>query len=181
MVKDCQVSLFQLRQTLTVIPQNVLLFKDTLEYNLDPLQIHQRADMKKMLAKLGVLDWPELSGLPEEEMWTYDCDKLRAEGQKQLIGLARGLLAKTKIVILDECTAQLDPQTESRVEAVLEEELRECTVIKIAHRINTILNYDKVLVMQYGETIESGNPRDLLRGSDTMFQQLYAASSSHIS
>jgi len=132
--------------------------------------------MLEVLQDLGVLEWPELRGKSEEELWSFECEKFRNEGAKQLVGLARGLLNKTNIVVLDECTSQLDPETEKRVEKVLETHLRDCTVIKIAHRINTVLDYDQVIVMQYGHA-QVGNPRQLLNEKDNLFYELWRASS----
>ena len=169
-------SKFQLRKAITIIPQNLLLFKDSLEYNLDPLQAHSRERMLEVLEDLGVLEWPELKDKEGEDLWQFECEKFRNEGAKQLVGLARGLLNKTKIVILDECTSQLDPETEKRVERVLDVHLRDCTVIKIAHRINTILDYDQVIVMQYGHSLV-GNPRKLLEEGNNLFYELWRASS----
>ena len=132
--------------------------------------------MRPILEELGILDWPELRNKSGDALWNFDCEKFRNEGAKQLIGLARGLLSRTKIVILDECTAQLDGETEKRVEKVLEERLKDCTVLKIAHRINTVMDYDQVIVMQYGHA-QVGNPKDFLEQKNNLFYELWRASS----
>ena len=102
-------------------------------------------------------------------------------GQKQLICLARALLLDTKILCLDEATANVDTDTDSKIQATIREEFKDRTVITIAHRINTILHCDKVLVLSDGKLCEEGSPDILARQSDSAFAQLVAQSGTELS
>lgn len=94
-------------------------------------------------------------------------------GQRQLICLARALLRKTKILILDEATAAIDLETDEVIQDVIRNEFRKCTVLTIAHRLNTILDYDRVLVLDKGEIIEFDTPRQLLENEHSIFYGMY--------
>ena len=101
-------------------------------------------------------------------------------GQKQLICLARALLLNTKILCLDEATANVDTETDSNIQQTIREEFRDRTVITIAHRINTILHCDKVIVLSEGRLREEGTPDELVSQSDSAFAQLVAQSGTEI-
>ena len=83
-------------------------------------------------------------------------------GQRQLLCLARALLRKNKFLVLDEATSNVDMQTDSFIQKVIREKFANTTVITIAHRLNTIADYDKVIVMKRGKIVEQGTPWELL-------------------
>ena len=93
-------------------------------------------------------------------------------GEKQLISISRAILRKTKIVCLDEATANIDINTEHVIQQLIHDELRDCTVITVAHRLNTIIQSDRVLVLSYGEVAEFDKPQDLLKNSNSIFYSL---------
>merc|ERR1719186_1838089 len=93
-------------------------------------------------------------------------------GQRQLICLARALLRKTKVLVLDEATAAVDLETDDLIQATIREEFRECTVLTIAHRINTIMDYDKIMVMDAGHIREFDSPQALLEDENSLFRGL---------
>ena len=93
-------------------------------------------------------------------------------GERQLVCLARALLQKSKIIILDEATANVDYKTDRLIQEVIRNRLKDSTVITIAHRLNTIMDYDKVLVMDQGRMVEFDKPETLLQNSDGYFSRL---------
>ena len=97
-------------------------------------------------------------------------------GEKQLICITRAILRKTKIVVLDEATASIDYKTEEIIKKALDEILNKSTMIIIAHRIKTVLNADKILVLENGEIKEFDTPKNLLNNKNSYFYDLYSKS-----
>jgi ATP-binding cassette, subfamily C (CFTR/MRP), member 4 len=99
-------------------------------------------------------------------------------GQKQLLCLARALLRKNRILVLDEATSNVDMLTDEMIQRVIREKFKDVTVITVAHRLNTIADYDKILVMDAGRIIEAGSPWELLQGN-TVFSSMVARTGDH--
>ncbi|KAM3141563.1 hypothetical protein pb186bvf_006427 [Paramecium bursaria] len=99
-------------------------------------------------------------------------DNLSA-GEKQLICIARAVLKKSPIVLIDEATANIDIETEHQIQETIQRSFKECTVITIAHRINTILHCDKILVVDKGEVKEFGITQELLQDKQSTFYGIY--------
>ena len=99
-------------------------------------------------------------------------------GQRQLICLARALLRKTKILVLDEATATVDQETDDLIQATLRKEFADCTVLTIAHRLNTIMDSDRIAVFKKGELEEIGKPENLLQNNFSSFRSM--ATDSHL-
>jgi ABC-type transport system involved in cytochrome bd biosynthesis fused ATPase/permease subunit len=95
------------------------------------------------------------------------------KGQRQLICLARALVRKSKILLLDEATSSVDPDTDALLQATIRNEFQGCTVLVIAHRLNTILDSDKILVMDGGRVAEFASPQELL-SKDSIFRRLWS-------
>ena len=93
-------------------------------------------------------------------------------GQRQLMCLARALLRKTKVLILDEATAAVDLETDDLVQATIRQEFSECTVITIAHRLNTIMDSNRVMVLDQGNIAEFDSPDNLLANKETIFYSM---------
>ena len=93
-------------------------------------------------------------------------------GQRQLVCLARAVLRKTKILVLDEATAAVDLKTDELIQKTIREEFSGCTILTIAHRLSTIMDYDKVLVMKDGQAAEFSAPKDLLADKSTIFYSM---------
>ena len=93
-------------------------------------------------------------------------------GQRQLICLARALLRKTKILVLDEATATVDQETDDLIQATLRKEFADCTVLTIAHRLNTIMDSDRIAVFKKGELEEIGKPENLLQNNFSSFKSM---------
>lgn len=106
--------------------------------------------------------------------FTVDADtSLKSRGERQLLALARGLLRQRRILVLDEASSSLDIATDAKIQQVIRSAFQDCTVITVAHRLNTLLDYDQVLVLSEGRLLESGRPSDLLHNSDSAFSKLY--------
>lgn len=184
-----KVDLTQLRSKITVIPQDPVIFDGTVKFNLDPEEIHSDADIENMMREAGLEELlkrtPEKYHTEDKELdidlekfgtgegihFKLDPDSLSA-GEKQLICIARAVLRENKIVILDEATANIDIVTEENIQKLMNNHFKNSTVFTIAHRINTIINSDNVLVMDKGKNIEFGNPQKLSKDPKSEFYQL---------
>ncbi|XP_040838073.1 ATP-binding cassette sub-family C member 12 isoform X2 [Ochotona curzoniae] len=173
-VDICSVGLEDLRTKLTVIPQDPVLFVGTVRYNLDPFESHTDEMLWQVLERTFMKD--TIMKLPE---------KLQAEvtengenfsvGERQLLCMARALLRNSKIILLDEATASMDSKTDTLVQSTIKDAFKGCTVLTIAHRLNTVLNCDRVLVMENGKVIEFDKPEVLAEKPDSAFAMLLAA------
>ena len=106
-----------------------------------------------------------LNGLIREQGSSLSC------GQKQLLCLARAVLSPCKIVLIDEATANVDTDTDRHLQDVIQQCLGDRTVVTIAHRVDTVLGCDRVLVMRDGEIVESGHPNILIQDSGSRFSK----------
>uniref|UniRef100_A0A667HVU3 ATP binding cassette subfamily C member 6 n=1 Tax=Lynx canadensis TaxID=61383 RepID=A0A667HVU3_LYNCA len=155
------VGLHTLRSRITIIPQDPTLFPGSLRMNLDMLQEHpdqavwEALDTVQLRALVA-----SLPGQLQYECADQGCNL--SVGQKQLLCLARALLRKTQILILDEATAAVDPGTELQMQAALRSSFAQCTVLVIAHRLRSVMDCARVLVMDKGQVAESGSPVQLL-------------------
>ncbi|KFV82781.1 Canalicular multispecific organic anion transporter 1, partial [Struthio camelus australis] len=156
------IGLHDLRQNLTIIPQDPVLFSGTLRMNLDPFDQYSDEEVWKALElahlKTYVQDLPEgLLHLVSEG------GENLSVGQRQLVCLARALLRKAKILILDEATAAVDLETDHLIQTTIRSEFANCTVLTIAHRLHTIMDSNRVMVLQAGRIVEYDSPEELLQ------------------
>ncbi|KAJ2254263.1 Transporter of the ATP-binding cassette (ABC), partial [Coemansia sp. RSA 455] len=126
----------------------------------------------KMPTTLDPVEKPKSSGLDKS---VQDSFKRLSSGQQQLFGLCRVLMRKRKIIVLDEATANVDLETDKSVQELIRKEFGDCTVLTIAHRLETIMNSDRIIVMDKGTIAEIGTPHELL-AKDGMFAQLVKTS-----
>ncbi|XP_032930257.1 multidrug resistance-associated protein 1 isoform X2 [Catharus ustulatus] len=156
-----QLGLHDLRTKVTVIPQDPVLFSGSLRMNLDPLNQHTDADIWTALELTQLKNF--VADLPEQlEYKCTDQGENLSTGQKQLVCLARALLRKAKILILDEATAAVDLETDVQIQSMLRTQFRDSTVLTIAHRVNTILDCDRILVLENGRIAECDTPEHLI-------------------
>jgi len=165
------LGLHHLRNKITIIPQEPVLFSGTLRMNLDPFE--QYTDEKLFEAlKLAHLD-SFVSTLKEGlEHTVAEGGENLSVGQRQLVCLARALLRKTKVLVLDEATAAVDLETDELIQATIRKEFANSTVITIAHRLNTIIDYSKILVLSHGKVSEFDTPKNLLANKQSMFYDM---------
>uniref|UniRef100_A0A669QHD8 ABC-type glutathione-S-conjugate transporter n=1 Tax=Phasianus colchicus TaxID=9054 RepID=A0A669QHD8_PHACC len=156
-----QLGLHDLRMKITVIPQDPVLFSGTLRMNLDPLNQYTDADIWTALELTQLKNF--VADLPEQlEYKCTDQGENLSTGQKQLVCLARALLQKAKVLILDEATAAIDIETDLQIQSALRTQFKESTVLTIAHRINTIMDCDRILVLEDGQIAEFDTPKQLI-------------------
>ena len=165
-----QLDVESLRQSICIIPQDPALFSGSLRYNLDPFGEHQDADLWRALeaVQLGQLTTESQLGLSME---IAEAGSNLSIGQRQLICLARAILRRNKLLILDEATANVDEETDSLIQSAIRREFGTCTILTVAHRLNTIIDSDRIMVMDCGRLREFGKPRELLQ-ADGLFAQL---------
>uniref|UniRef100_A0A1B6IAS6 ABC transporter domain-containing protein n=2 Tax=Homalodisca liturata TaxID=320908 RepID=A0A1B6IAS6_9HEMI len=163
-----KIGLGDLRSKLTIIPQDPVLFCGTLRMNLDPFGTYSDSDVWRALQLAHLGDFMRTLTLGLQHPINEGGENLSV-GQRQLVCLARALLRKTKLLILDEATAAVDLETDDLIQATIRREFRECTVLTIAHRLNTIMDSDRVLVLDKGLIKEFDSPQNLLKSSSTIF------------
>eukprot|EP01062_Namystynia_karyoxenos_P044770 TRINITY_DN33033_c0_g1_i1.p2 TRINITY_DN33033_c0_g1~~TRINITY_DN33033_c0_g1_i1.p2 ORF type:complete len:677 (+),score=198.65 TRINITY_DN33033_c0_g1_i1:2068-4098(+) len=150
------VGLHTLRRRMAVIPQEPLLLSGTVRDNVDPFGVHSDDTLASALEKVG---FP--ADLLDRNVGGDDGHAL-SHGQHQLVALARALLRDVRVVVLDEPTSNVDAATDRRVQAVLREELRGCTVFTVAHRLATVLSSDRIMVLDGGRLVELGPADELM-------------------
>jgi len=157
-----------LRNSLSIIPQTPVVFTGTIKRNLDPFGQLSDSELWHALQEVNLKDHIEALENKLDTDMTMSSSVFSA-GQKQLICLARAILRKSKIIVLDEATANVDIETDDFIQNKIMERFEDCTVITIAHRLLTIANYDRVLVMDKGKAVEYNSPYLLLveREGDT--------------
>lgn len=176
-IKD--LGLFDLRSRLSIIPQDPVLFQGTVRKNLDPFNESTDEKLWDSLRRSGLIDSKELAHVKAtkidlqnnvnyEQLHKFHLDQLVEDegenfslGERQLLALARALVRNSKILILDEATSSVDYETDHKIQQTIGKEFSDCTILCIAHRLKTILNYDRIMVMDNGQVVEKGVPHNL--------------------
>ncbi|CAG5117053.1 unnamed protein product, partial [Candidula unifasciata] len=165
------LGLHNLRGNITILPQDPVIFSGTLRMNLDPSEKHTDEQIWEALEHAHLKSF--VKGLPTQ--LDYQCGEggqNLSMGQRQLVCLARCLLRKSKILVLDEATAAVDMETDDLIQKTIRSEFKDSTVLTIAHRLNTILDYDRVIVMDKGKIIEMDSPQALLANPQSVFYSM---------
>lgn len=173
-----QMGLRDLRSKLLIIPQDPVLFQGTIRRNLDPFKQYLDNVLWDSLRRSGLIDEEVLERVKHTKLTDNNYDQLHkfhldqtvedegcnfSLGEKQLIALARSLVRNSKILILDEATSSVDYETDAKIQDTIIREFNQCTILCIAHRLKTILTYDRILVMDRGRIVEKGTPWTLYR------------------
>lgn len=161
------IELSKLRSKISIIPQEPFLFDGTLRKNLDPLVEFDDAIL-----------WSALNDVELKKTFLtldspIDCGGSNLSlGQRQLICLARAIVKKNKILVLDEATANIDLATDALIQKTIRSKFKERTVLTIAHRLDTVMDSDKILVMDNGQVIEYDHPFVLLENNDSHLSKM---------
>uniref|UniRef100_A0AAQ5X0B9 ATP-binding cassette, sub-family C (CFTR/MRP), member 12 n=1 Tax=Amphiprion ocellaris TaxID=80972 RepID=A0AAQ5X0B9_AMPOC len=168
------IGLQDLRSKLSIIPQDPVLFSGTVRYNLDPFNDYTDEDIWTTLEKTYMKDTiSRLEGKLQAEV--LENGENFSVGERQLLCMARALLRNSKIILLDEATASIDAETDALIQNTIKDAFSDCTMLTIAHRINTVMQADRILVMDNGEAVEFDSPDVLKQRPDSMFSSLLAA------
>ncbi|PJF19609.1 ATP-binding cassette transporter YOR1 [Paramicrosporidium saccamoebae] len=161
------LELADLRRHLSIIPQDPVVFANSVRWNLDPTLSHtdqamwdalERAHLREAIQHLGGLD-----------ALLQDGGENLSVGQRQLLCLARAILQNNRILVLDEATANIDLATDALIQESIRRDFPGCTILTIAHRISTVIDYDRILVLERGKVVEFDPPANLLAKEDSLF------------
>lgn len=156
-----QIGLFDLRSRLSIIPQMPQLFVGTVRYNLDPFDEHSDEELWKVLKMVKLKN--EIAGLDGKLLAVVEENGQNfSVGQRQLLSMARCLLRNTHVLLLDEATAAVDVETDALLQSMIRKNFRDKTVLTIAHRLNTIMDSDRIMVLDAGQIMEFDTPANLL-------------------
>ncbi|XP_024903970.1 multidrug resistance-associated protein 4 isoform X4 [Pteropus alecto] len=166
-----EIGLHDLRKKMSIIPQEPVLFTGTMRKNLDPFNEHTDEELWNALKEVQLKEAIEdLPGKMDTEL--AESGSNFSVGQRQLVCLARAILKKNRILIIDEATANVDPRTDELIQKKIREKFAQCTVLTIAHRLNTIIDSDKIMVLDSGRLKEYDEPYVLLQNKDSLFYKM---------
>ncbi|ELT92552.1 hypothetical protein CAPTEDRAFT_186917 [Capitella teleta] len=155
--------LHQLRSRITIISQDPVIFSGSIKNNLDPLQRYSDSQLWHALELAHLKDFLIVG-------WCLSI------GQRQLVSLARAILQRSRVLILDEATSAVDVETDELMQRTIRTQFKDCTVLTVAHRINTILDCDRVMVIDQGQLVEMDTPLSLMEDPSSHFYALAAGS-----
>ncbi|XP_004273705.2 ATP-binding cassette sub-family C member 4 isoform X1 [Orcinus orca] len=166
-----EIGLHDLRKKMSIIPQEPVLFTGTMRKNLDPFNEHTDEELWNALEEVQLKEAIEdLPGKMDTEL--AESGSNFSVGQRQLVCLARAILRKNRILIIDEATANVDPRTDELIQKKIREKFAQCTVLTIAHRLNTIIDSDRIMVLDSGRLKEYDEPYVLLQNRDGLFYKM---------
>jgi len=181
-----KIGLADLRKALAIIPQDPLLFSGTLRSNLDPFNLHDDATLWDALKRSYLVESTNRDSMITKEeapngthtpVSRFGLDTIIEDeggnlsvGQRSLVSLARALVKNAKIIILDEATASVDYETDRKIQDTIAYEFEDRTILCIAHRLRTIISYDRICVLDAGQIAEFDTPANLFAISDGIFR-----------
>ncbi|XP_047107556.1 ATP-binding cassette sub-family C member 4-like [Schistocerca piceifrons] len=166
-IETGSIGLHDLRKHISIIPQEPVLFSASLRSNLDPF-----GEFEDHLLWSALEEVELKSAVQSLDFMVTEGGSNFSVGQRQLVCLARAILRNNKILVLDEATANVDPETDALIQETIRKKFNDCTVLTIAHRLNTIMDSDRVLVMDAGTMVEYDHPYKLLQNPDGYFYKL---------
>ena len=187
-----KIKLHDLRSRLAIIPQDPVLFSGTVRTNLDAFDEHGDAELRDALERVHLISSTNTSSAgpsgsatplnPHPDSNTNVFKSLTSkitegglnlsQGQRQLLCLARAIVSRPKIMVLDEATSAVDMETDALIQRSIREEFQDSTLIVIAHRLSTIADFDRILVMGDGKVLEYDEPRLLMEKEDGEFRKM---------
>ncbi|KAL3643736.1 Canalicular multispecific organic anion transporter 1 [Castilleja foliolosa] len=180
LIDGCDIAKFgltDLRKVLGIIPQSPVLFSGSIRFNLDPFSEHNDADLWEALDRAHLKDVIRRNALGLDAE-VSEAGENFSVGQRQLLSLSRALLRRSKILVLDEATAAVDVRTDALIQKTIREEFKSCTMLIIAHRLNTIIDCDRVLLLDAGQVVEFDTPETLLQKEDSAFSKMVQSTGS---
>ncbi|KAJ3295553.1 hypothetical protein HDU79_008900 [Rhizoclosmatium sp. JEL0117] len=165
------VGLETLRGRLAIIPQSPILFEGSIRFNLDPMSEFPDEALWQVLDRCALKEYVMLQEQKLESPVTEGGENLSV-GQRQLLCLGRAMLRRSKVLFIDEATASVDLETDTYIQKVIREDFADATVVCIAHRLNTLIDYDKILVLDQGRLVEFDSPHVLLSRPESAFSSL---------
>jgi len=160
---DCaSMPIRTLRSKLCIIPQEAVMFSSTVRFNLDPFNEVTDVELWNVLEQVRMKD--VIQALPDRlDEKVHEGGKNFSVGQRQLICIARAILRKPSILMLDEATASIDNETDEFIQTMIRDTFKDCTILTVAHRLHTIIDSDRIVVLDDGRVIENGTPNELLK------------------
>lgn len=177
-----------LRSNMSIIPQDPVLFVGTIRSNLDPFDEYNDDQLWDVLVEAGLIEREYLNRVKIQTKKDDDYHKFHLNrdvetdgsnfslGERQLIALARALIRKSKILILDEATSSVDYITDAKIQRTISTQFKNCTILSIAHRLETILLFDKIVVMDEGKIVQFDTPKNLFKDKTGLFRILCSQS-----
>lgn len=169
-IDTATIALQYLRSRISIIPQDPVLFSASIRSNLDPFDQFTDDELWKSLEAVELK-----SAIPALDHMVTESGANFSIGQRQLICLARAILRKDRVLVLDEATANVDPQTDGLIQRTIRERFVDSTVLTIAHRLRTVMDSDRILVMDAGQITEFDLPHLLLQKSGGALSEMVAA------
>lgn len=166
-----QIRLRDLRSRVTLIPQHPTLFSGSLRSNLDPLGRYDDKTLCNALRRVRLI------GQPDDQTRMFESLELEisqgglslSHGQRQLVCLARALLARSKVMVIDEATSSVDVAMDTLIQKSIRDEFHDSTLFVIAHRLRTVADFDQIVVLDDGRLCESGTPCELYERKGTFW------------
>ncbi|XP_053165539.1 ATP-binding cassette sub-family C member 5 isoform X2 [Hemicordylus capensis] len=178
-VKINDIGLADLRSKLSIIPQEPVLFSGTVRSNLDPFTQYTEEQIWDALERTHMKEC--ISQLPMKlESEVMENGENFSVGERQLLCIARALLRRCKVLILDEATAAMDTETDLLIQETVREAFADCTMLTIAHRLHTVLGSDRIMVLMQGQVVEFDTPSALLSNENSRFYAIFAAAENKI-
>nr|XP_042111060.1 ATP-binding cassette sub-family C member 4-like [Ovis aries] len=170
-IKTTSIGLHDLRKKMSVAPQEPVLFTGTMRNNLDPFNEHTDEELWNALEEVQLKDtFEHLPGKMNTELAESGLNL--SVGQRQLVCLARTILKKNQILIIDKATSNVDPRTDELIQKKIREKFSHCTVLTITHRLSNVIDCQRILVLDSGERKETGRPNDLLQNRNSLFYKM---------
>ncbi|XP_063061606.1 multidrug resistance-associated protein 5 isoform X2 [Engraulis encrasicolus] len=179
-VNICDIGLADLRSKLSIIPQEPVLFSGTVRSNLDPFEQYTEESIWDALDRTHMKEC--VSQLPLKlQSEVVENGENFSVGERQLLCVARALLRQCKVLILDEATAAMDTETDSLIQETIRSAFQDCTTLTIAHRLQTVLNCDRIMVLNQGQVVEFDEPSRLMANENSRFCAMLAAVENKVS